>query len=53
MNGKTVKRLRKKLKSEEVLLLLVKEYGDKTKNMNERQVYQKVKKLYKQGKIKL
>jgi len=53
MNGRTAKKLRKKLKSGEILLALVKEYGDKTKEMNERQVYQKAKKLYKQGKIKL
>jgi len=50
MNGRAAKKLRKKLKSGVVLLAVIKEYGDKTKEMNERQLYQKAKKLYKQGK---
>jgi hypothetical protein len=55
MNGKKVKQIRKLLaKPDAGLLLLVnKVYGDKTKNMDYRQVYQAVKKMYKDGLISI
>lgn len=55
MNGKIVKRLRKKLltNTEEMLIIIRNEYKDMTQNMNPRRVYQAAKKLYKKGKIKL
>jgi hypothetical protein len=54
MNGRIAKKLRKKLISGDILLTVVQEYGgEKTKEMNQRQLYQKVKKMYKEGKIKV
>lgn len=53
MNGRIVKKIRKKYKSGDVLLQVVKECGDRTKEMNKRQLYRKVKKLYKQGRVKI
>ena len=55
MNGSTVKKLRKYLIKNvaEVLLVIRNEFGEKTENMDSRQIYQNAKKLYNDGKIKL
>ena len=55
MNGKTSKRLRKKLSrdTEEILIIIRNNYGERTEKMGPRQIYQHTKRLYKQGKIKL
>ena len=55
MRGKKVKLLRKYLINnvEEVLILMRNEFGERTKDMGPRQVYNNAKKLYKEGKIKL
>jgi len=55
MRGKTIKRLRKKLLKETgpMLMIIRNHYGEKTAGMNQRQVYQAAKRLFKQGKIKL
>jgi hypothetical protein len=55
MNGKQVKKLKKKLltDTEKILLLIRNEYGSLTQQMTEKQVYRITKKFYKQGKIKL
>ena len=54
MNGKKAKQIRKLLaKPDAALLVLIhKVYGEETKNMNERQVYQVAKNMYKKGLIK-
>jgi hypothetical protein len=54
MNGKPAKKIRKLLKKPDTALLVLihKVYGEETKNMNERQVYQAAKKMYKKGLIK-
>ncbi len=51
----TAKKIRKLLKKPDakLLVLINKVYGDKTKDMDYRQVYQAVKKMYKDGIIKL
>ena len=53
MRGKTAKKLRQLLvKPDAKLLMLIhNEFGEKTKNMDHRQVYKAVKKLYKRGLI--
>ena len=53
MNGKTAKKIRKLLKSPDagLLVLINKVYGEKTKSMDHRGVYQAVKKMYKMGLI--
>lgn len=55
MNQTAVKKIRKTIneKTTEVLLLIRKEYGKKTEDMNPRQVYKKCKKLYREGKFKV
>lgn len=55
MNGKTSKRIRKLLVKPDLrLLALVHEvYGERTKKMESRQLYQAVKKMYKRGLIKM
>ncbi len=55
MNGKTSKRIRKLLVKPDIrLLALIHEvYGERTKEMGNRQVYQAVKKMYKKGLIKM
>lgn len=54
MNGRTAKKLRKLLVKPDARLLLMihNEFGEKTKNMDNSQVYKAVKKLYKRGLIK-
>jgi len=49
MNGGTAKKIRKLLKKPDagLLVLVHKVYGEKTKDMNERQLYQAVKSMYK------
>lgn len=53
MNGRTAKKIRKLLRKPDagLLVLINKVYGDKTKTMEYRQVYQAVKKMYKMGLI--
>ena len=53
MNGRIATKLRKLLKQPDagLLVLVHKVYGEKTKNMDQRQLYQAVKKMYKQGLI--
>jgi len=55
MNGKTTKKLKKKLlnNTEETLLIIRSEYGELTQNMTPKGVIRAAKKLYKKGKIKL
>jgi hypothetical protein len=49
MRGKKAKAIRKLLVNPDagLLVLINKVYGDKTKNMNHRQVYQALKKMFK------
>ena len=53
MNGRTAKKIRKLLKRPDagLLVLINKVYGEKTKTMDHRKVYQAVKKMYKNGLI--
>ena len=53
MRGKRAKQIRKLLRKPDagLLVLINKVYGDKTKDMDYRQVYQAVKKMYKMGLI--
>lgn len=53
MNGRTAKKIRKLLRKPDagLLVLINKVYGDKTKTMEYRQIYQAVKKMYKMGLI--
>ena len=55
MNGKRSKLIRKMLVKPDIrLLTLVHEvYGERTKDMGPRQLYQAVKKMYKKGLIKM
>lgn len=53
MNGRMAKKIRKNYMKGDVLLAVVKECGEKTKEMNQRQLYRKVKTLYKRGKVKI
>ena len=50
-----VKRLRKYIREnlKEVLIIIRNEFGEKTEDMGQRQIYQNSKKLYKRGKIKI
>jgi len=54
MRGTVSKRLKKLLINADarILLLIHNEYGDKTKDMSHRQVYNAVKSMYKKGLIK-
>lgn len=53
MNSGTAKKINKMLKNPDagLLVLVHKVYGEKTKEMNEHQLYKAVKKMYKQGLI--
>lgn len=53
MRGKRAKDIRKLLRKPDagLLVLINKVFGDKTKDMEYRQVYQSVKKMYKMGLI--
>ena len=53
MRGKRAKQIRKLLRKPDagLLVLINKVYGDKTKTMEYRQIYQAVKKMYKMGLI--
>lgn len=53
MNGRKAKQIRKLLlnPSAELLVMINKVYGDRTKNMDYRQIYQAVKSMYKKGLI--
>lgn len=53
MNSKAAKKIRKLLKNPDagLLVLIHKVYGEKTKDMDQRQLYQAVKKMYKDGLI--
>lgn len=53
MNGGTAKKIRKLLKAPDagLLVLIHKVYGDKTKDMDQRQLYKAVKSMYKKGLI--
>ncbi len=53
MNKKAVKKVRWLLlnKTPEILLILRSNFGERTKEMETRQIYQNTKKLYKQGKL--
>lgn len=56
MNGRTAKKIRKLLSPKpdmNTLVIIHNHYGEKTKNMDFRQVYQATKKLYKEGHLKL
>lgn len=55
MRGTKAKQIRRLMKKPgaDLLVLIHKVYGEKTKDMDERGVYQAVKKLYKQGYINL
>lgn len=55
MNQKKVKKLRKYIieNTEDVLILVRNEFGEKTENMDARNFYQNCKKLYYNGKIKI
>ena len=53
MNGKKSKHIRRLLEAREPILLMTirQHYGDRTKEMTQRQTYQAAKKLYKLGEI--
>lgn len=53
MNNRTAKKIRKMLKKPDagLLVLVQKVYGEKTKTMDQRQLYQAVKKMYHEGLI--
>jgi len=53
VNKKAVKKVRWLLlnKTPEILLILRSNFGERTKEMETRQIYQNTKKLYKQGKL--
>lgn len=55
MRQVVVKKLRKYIREnlKQVLIILRNEFAEKTEQMQERQIYQNAKKLYKRGKIKL
>lgn len=55
MSEKNMKKLRQYImkNTEDLLILLRNEYGDKTTDMDERGIYQHSKKLYKKGKIRI
>lgn len=55
MNGRILKKLRKKFKTdtEEILMIIRNDCGKRTEKMGPRQIYQHTKRLYKAGKIKL
>jgi len=55
MRGTKAKQIRKLMKnpSAELLVLVHKVYGERTKNMDRRAIYQAVKKMYKRGYINL
>lgn len=55
MNQRKVKEIRKLINKPDtaLLVLLHKVYGDKTKDMDHRQVYQAAKTLYKRGYFKV
>jgi hypothetical protein len=55
MNQKKAKRLRKHIleNMESALLILRNEFGERTKEMSARAVYQNMKKMYYEGKIKV
>ena len=55
MRQVVVKKLREYIRTNltELLLKIRNEFGDKTEQMESRQIYQNAKKLYKRGKIKL
>ena len=55
MNGRILKKLRKKFKTdtEEILMIIRNDCGKRTEKMGPRQIYQHTKRLYKVGKIKL
>ncbi len=55
MNKRAARKIRKTIidKSNEVLILLRKEYGKQTEEMGPRQIYQRCKKLYYAGKFKV
>lgn len=55
MNAKQAKRARRltEKRNPVILMKLVEEYGSKTKEMNPRQIYQAIKKLFKKEKLNL
>jgi len=55
MNQRVTKKIRKLIRKPDaaLLVLLHKVYGEKTKNMDHRQVYQSAKTLYKKGYFKV
>jgi len=55
MNKRAARKIRKTIieKTPEVLILIRKEYGEKTESMGPRQIYQACKRLYYAGKFKV
>ena len=55
MNQRKIKQIRKLIRKPDasLLVLMHKVYGDKTKDMDHRQVYQAAKNLYKKGYFKV